>query len=379
VIPDLPINQVNLRVVVGGSGPTEPELKDLVKQNKLEDVVEFPGQIEWNQVPEFLSASDIFVLPSQRDKAGNVDGLPTVLLEAMSCGLACIATDVGGVNLVIKNELNGILIEPSDSKQLSKRLSELVMDEELRKSLGYQSRLSIIQQYNWKVVSLELEKIFSKVLNKTNNNRLGQFYRVAYLKKLNMAFGGEKVLDIGCRDDEWLAQLEADLKVGLDLSPVKSTRSISMIKANANILPFLPNSFDVIYLLDVLEHIPEDNKLIDRIMKILKPGGKLILTTPNIDINIFPPFLTRWVSKKWGHTFRVGYDPKNLLSYFSDETEIKVFELNAYLYRNIYLPLRLTFSLFPQLTKKIVSFIVNQEMKKPFGNKGFLLMVATKK
>ncbi len=48
--------------------------------------VSFVGRIPWNCVQEFLASADIFVLPSIRDKNGAMDGLPTVLLEAMSCG-----------------------------------------------------------------------------------------------------------------------------------------------------------------------------------------------------------------------------------------------------------------------------------------------------
>jgi len=160
IIPDLKSIQTNFRVVIGGSGPLGEILKEQVVQMNIKELVSFPGQIPWNEVPEFLAASDIFVLPSQRDKAGNLDGLPTVLLEAMACGLPCVASDVGGVSLVINHQENGFLIKSDSRKELTDSLIELINNQILRRKLSQQSRSSIVNQFNWDNVSEQFEKLF---------------------------------------------------------------------------------------------------------------------------------------------------------------------------------------------------------------------------
>jgi glycosyltransferase involved in cell wall biosynthesis len=157
--------KTNLRVVIGGSGPLENELKQQANQLSLNEIITFQGQIPWYEVPEFLGSSDIFVLPSQQDEYGNLDGLPTVLLEAMACGLPCVANDVGGVSLVIKNKNNGLLIDPNSKRQMVEQLSELINDKEKRTHLGHQARLSIINKFNWENVSILLEDIFFNIIS----------------------------------------------------------------------------------------------------------------------------------------------------------------------------------------------------------------------
>ena len=164
IAPSVVSDDIKVRIVIGGSGPIENELKEKAAQMKLSEIISFPGRIPWNEVPKFLAASDIFVLPSQRDEAGNLDGLPTVLLEAMACGLPCVASDVGGVSLVINNE-NGFLVHPSDIDQLLSRILVLIQNGTLRQEMSIAARESILLKYNWENVAKNFEKIMSEIIN----------------------------------------------------------------------------------------------------------------------------------------------------------------------------------------------------------------------
>jgi glycosyltransferase involved in cell wall biosynthesis len=164
IAPSLINSDKKVRIVIGGSGPLENELKEKTTQMELSKNVLFPGRIPWNEVPEFLAASDIFVLPSQRDIAGNLDGLPTVLLEAMACGLPCVASDVGGVSMVI-NKNNGFLVQPSDTNQLLSKLLLLIQNSKLREEMSAASRKDILLQFNWESVAKVFEKIICKIID----------------------------------------------------------------------------------------------------------------------------------------------------------------------------------------------------------------------
>ncbi|MBT3389485.1 MAG: glycosyltransferase, partial [Chloroflexi bacterium] len=72
------------RLLIGGEGEQHKYLVALTEELNIQDKVVFAGQIPWHKTPSFLTQADIFVLPSRQDCFGNRDGLPTVLLEAMS-------------------------------------------------------------------------------------------------------------------------------------------------------------------------------------------------------------------------------------------------------------------------------------------------------
>ena len=199
------------------------------------------------------------------------------------------------------------------------------------------------------------------------STRLGQIYRTEYLKNIGLDLVGDKILDIGCHNGAWLSNLDARIRIGLDISPIKSVDEISFVKADAISLPFPKESFDIVYLLDLIEYIENDRKLISQVMVIIKSGGKLILTTSQTNIRIFPGFLTQWIIKKWGHTTRKGYDPELLSSYFGNSTDIKIYEISARWYRNLNISLRLIFSFFQNFTRKIIRFTVCQEAKNLSG------------
>ena len=165
IIPDLTSCTQKFRVVIGGSGPLEDELKEKAARMNLSEIVSFPGRIPWDEVPKYLAASDIFVLPSQRDEAGNLDGLPTVLLEAMACGLPCVASDVGGVSLVIDQAKNGFLISPNSSSELTEGLRSLIEDKDLRDRFSAAARSSVVERFNWDNVGKKFEAICQEALN----------------------------------------------------------------------------------------------------------------------------------------------------------------------------------------------------------------------
>ncbi|MBG0784428.1 MAG: glycosyltransferase family 4 protein [Anaerolineaceae bacterium] len=160
IVPSLISDTQKIRIVIGGSGPLESELKEKVVQMGISEVVSFPGRVPWDEVSQFFGASDIFVLPSQRDKAGNLDGLPTVLLEAMACGLPCVASNIGGVSLVLESGENGYIFEPNNSSQMADDLTTLIHENKLREKLGDKARSDVIQRFNWDNVAKSLEALY---------------------------------------------------------------------------------------------------------------------------------------------------------------------------------------------------------------------------
>ena len=107
-------------VVIVGDGPDRSRLEDLARGRDLSDRVYFAGQRKLEEAVSLMAACDFCVLNS------SYEGLPHVVLEAMSAGLPVVATAVGGTPEVVKDGENGMLIRPEADGLLSATLAKLV-------------------------------------------------------------------------------------------------------------------------------------------------------------------------------------------------------------------------------------------------------------
>jgi glycosyltransferase involved in cell wall biosynthesis len=103
---------------------------------------EFPGWSDPEQTRRHLAACAIFALPS------HAEGLPMALLEAMSWQLAVVATPVGGIPTVLKDQANGLLVQPGDISGLTQALRKLLADDTLRLRLARAARATVAQDYS---------------------------------------------------------------------------------------------------------------------------------------------------------------------------------------------------------------------------------------
>ncbi len=80
--------------------------------------------------------ADLFVLASRVDESGDRDGLPNVLMEALSQGLACVTTDAGAIGELVEHGRSGLIVRPGDAASLAAAMSALIRDPARRRALG---------------------------------------------------------------------------------------------------------------------------------------------------------------------------------------------------------------------------------------------------
>jgi glycosyltransferase involved in cell wall biosynthesis len=107
----------------------------------LERHVRLCGNVPSAEVARRLRASDALLLPSLNE------GLPTVLLEAMACGVPVVATDCGGVSEAFTDGVEGFLVPPRDAKALAEALARLWRDPELRARMGEAGRRTATSRF----------------------------------------------------------------------------------------------------------------------------------------------------------------------------------------------------------------------------------------
>ena len=109
-------------------------------------------------VNEYMMASDIFILASYSE------GLPNVLLEAASTGLALIATDIGGSRDIVINNRTGLLVPTGSPKEIAKSIMELADNIELRNEMGMNARIRMENKYSIKEVSKQYVQLYNNLI-----------------------------------------------------------------------------------------------------------------------------------------------------------------------------------------------------------------------
>ncbi|MEM4953709.1 MAG: glycosyltransferase, partial [Desulfurococcaceae archaeon] len=103
-------------------------------------------------------ASTVLTLPSYGEN------LPMTLLEAMSCSLPVIASNVGGIPEVIQHMVNGILIDPGDLNALSNSIITLLQDKNFREKLAHSARKTIEERFSWNMVIPQIVQTYEDLL-----------------------------------------------------------------------------------------------------------------------------------------------------------------------------------------------------------------------
>ncbi len=148
-----------LRLV--GVGMLEPQLKHIVTELGIQDTVEFLGLR--TDVVDLLQQSWGFVLPSRWE------GMPNALLEAMACGLPCVATRVSGSEDIISNGVNGLLVEPEQPAEMALALRSIIEDTNLAQQLGQEGYATVARDYQLTTIVKQCLELYRHLLIKDKN------------------------------------------------------------------------------------------------------------------------------------------------------------------------------------------------------------------
>lgn len=136
------------RLVHVGGGPALKSLKARAGAHRLEGRIDWLGPQDQAAVLARYREADLFVLPCRVAGDGDRDGLPNVLVEAQSQGLACLSTAVGGVPELIDDGVNGRLVPPDDPAALASALLDLVAHPDGRRALGRSGQARVARHFD---------------------------------------------------------------------------------------------------------------------------------------------------------------------------------------------------------------------------------------
>jgi len=156
------------KLLIVGDGPERKVLEKEVEERNLEDFISFIGKQE--KIEKYLFASDIFILPSF------VEGLSNALLEAGSCGLCCVVSDIPGNREVVENGVNGFLVSPSDVNCFTQRIKMLIENKELRNEFGYKIRKKIEEKFSLRKIVYSYIATYEELMSKKPDFNVQRIY-----------------------------------------------------------------------------------------------------------------------------------------------------------------------------------------------------------
>jgi len=141
-------------LLIGKDQGEKEKLERIIEELNLQQRIQFIDEVSPEKVLLYMSAADIFVLPSLRE------GFPNVLLEAMGTGLPVVCTDIDGLSEIIIDGENGFLVQSKNVEQLADKILLLLQDLPLREKFS-KNNLDRVREYDLKIVVEKLERIYS--------------------------------------------------------------------------------------------------------------------------------------------------------------------------------------------------------------------------
>jgi colanic acid/amylovoran biosynthesis glycosyltransferase len=139
---------VRFRCRFAGDGPDRAMLAARIAAAGLQDRVELLGGRTRPEIAEELRRADVLVAPSVPTSDGRREGLPVVLVEAMSTGLPVVASRLSGIPELVEDDVTGLLAPPGDAAALAGALARLAADPALRARLGAAGRERILREFD---------------------------------------------------------------------------------------------------------------------------------------------------------------------------------------------------------------------------------------
>lgn len=140
--------QVDFSLTIVGTGPEQERLEGLIRELQLQDRVRLAGAMPNARVLEHMQSSHALVAPSVRDREGNIDGIPNVILEAMALSRPVVGSDLSGIPEVVIPDETGLLVPPGSVTDLADAMQRMGQDREEASRMGARGREMVHQRFD---------------------------------------------------------------------------------------------------------------------------------------------------------------------------------------------------------------------------------------
>ncbi|MBI4807266.1 MAG: glycosyltransferase family 4 protein [Desulfovibrio sp.] len=152
------------KLTLVGSGFQGPMLKSLRKAQGVEDCVDMPGFLSHDQLTYLLKTHDMIVVPSVVHSSGDRDGIPNVIMEALSHRLPVVATDVCGITEVVRHGETGLIAPQKDPAALAEAIMDMASDRERALEMASKGRELVLTMFDPQTNARSLFELFKRHL-----------------------------------------------------------------------------------------------------------------------------------------------------------------------------------------------------------------------
>ncbi len=155
-LADLYARGIACRLTMVGDGPLRPMIERTIQSLDLESCVTLAGPVGAEELVRYLHDAHAMVVSSF------MEGVPVVLMEAMACELAVIATRVGGIPELVEHGVSGLLVDPASSASLAQAIETIARDPQKRRSLGQAARWTVCDRYDIRQSAAQMRDILGR-------------------------------------------------------------------------------------------------------------------------------------------------------------------------------------------------------------------------
>lgn len=195
---------VEFRCQVAGAGPLREELEARTSELRLADRVRFLGAIPEDEIPELLSRTSVFVLPSVVQEDGQMEGIPVALMEAMAAGVPVVASDLSGIPELVDDGNTGILTAPGHATDVAAAVRSLLERPGWARTLGLRGQERVREAFSLEGTAARLLELLGKHVGGGGREIRDRLSRSGPLRSRTGAVGVRRVH--GGRDS-WVAEL----------------------------------------------------------------------------------------------------------------------------------------------------------------------------
>lgn len=150
--------------IVAGKGPDKKNILGAIKKTDQQDCVKVLENVSDPEKLRLYNSVDLFVQPNIK-VVGDLEGFGLVILEAASCELPVIASNMEGLKNAIQNGKNGFLVEPYDIDSYVKKINYLLEDRNFSRDFGKRARQYVVENYDWKIIAEKYLEEIKSVIN----------------------------------------------------------------------------------------------------------------------------------------------------------------------------------------------------------------------
>ncbi len=146
-----------LKLLIVGGGSQESYLRSLAEQHRVDHLAVFTNHVNHEEVPRYLNMLSIFVALSNSESFG------VAVVEASACEKPVVVSNVGGLPEVVEDGVTGFIVPPRNPEKAAEALEKLVVDAELRATMGCAGRARVKNFYNWRDNVAQMMRIYRQV------------------------------------------------------------------------------------------------------------------------------------------------------------------------------------------------------------------------